>query len=56
MPVICVIHVHGHALHVVRYANFIAEEIGLSAERIQTIRHAGLLHDPENWHSGNDFV
>lgn len=38
-------YVHGHALHVVRYAVLIAEEIGLSTERIQTIRHAGLLHD-----------
>lgn len=38
-------YVHGHALHVVRYAVLIAEELGLPAERIQTIRHAGLLHD-----------
>jgi diguanylate cyclase (GGDEF)-like protein/putative nucleotidyltransferase with HDIG domain len=38
-------YVHGHALHVVRYAVLIAEELGLSAERIQVIRHAGLLHD-----------
>jgi diguanylate cyclase (GGDEF)-like protein/putative nucleotidyltransferase with HDIG domain len=37
--------VHGHALHVVRYAVLIAEQLGLSAEQIQIIRHAGLLHD-----------
>jgi diguanylate cyclase (GGDEF)-like protein/putative nucleotidyltransferase with HDIG domain len=37
--------VHGHALHVVRYAVLIAEELGLPAEQVQTIRHAGLLHD-----------
>lgn len=38
-------YVHGHALHVVRYAMLIAEELALPAERIQVIRHAGLLHD-----------
>ncbi|MEZ4727282.1 MAG: diguanylate cyclase [Caldilineaceae bacterium] len=38
-------YVHGHALNVVRYAELMAEELGLSAERIQVIRHAGLLHD-----------
>lgn len=37
--------VHGHALHVVRYAVLMAEELGLPAEQIQTIRYAGLLHD-----------
>jgi putative nucleotidyltransferase with HDIG domain len=37
--------VHGHALHVVRYAVLIAEELGLPAEQVETIRHAGLLHD-----------
>jgi len=38
-------YVHGHALNVVRYAELMAEELGLPAERIQVIRHAGLLHD-----------
>ncbi len=37
--------VHGHALHVVRYAVLMAEELGLPAEQVQIIRHAGLLHD-----------
>ncbi len=38
-------YVHGHALQVVRYAVLIAEELGLSPERIQQLQHAGLLHD-----------
>ncbi|MEZ4860595.1 MAG: diguanylate cyclase [Caldilineaceae bacterium] len=38
-------YVHGHALHVARYSVLIAEELGLSVERIQAIRQAALLHD-----------
>lgn len=38
-------YVHGHAQHVARYAVLIAQEIGLHAERIQSIEQAALLHD-----------
>lgn len=38
-------YVHGHALHVARYAVLIAEELGLREERIESIRQAALLHD-----------
>jgi diguanylate cyclase (GGDEF)-like protein/putative nucleotidyltransferase with HDIG domain len=38
-------YVVGHSQHVSRYAVLIAEELGLSAERIERVRKAGLLHD-----------
>ncbi|MEZ4674082.1 MAG: diguanylate cyclase [Caldilineaceae bacterium] len=38
-------YVHGHAQHVARYADLIAREMGLSDERIESIRQAALLHD-----------
>jgi diguanylate cyclase (GGDEF)-like protein/putative nucleotidyltransferase with HDIG domain len=38
-------HVVEHSKHVARYAVCIAEELGLPAEQIETIRKAGLLHD-----------
>jgi diguanylate cyclase (GGDEF)-like protein/putative nucleotidyltransferase with HDIG domain len=38
-------YVVGHSQHVSRYAVLIAEELGLSAERVERVRKAGLLHD-----------
>ncbi len=38
-------HVQGHAQHVARYAIMIAEAMNVPAERLDTIRRAGLLHD-----------
>jgi putative nucleotidyltransferase with HDIG domain len=38
-------YVVGHSQHVSRYAVLIAEELGLSTERIERVRKAGLLHD-----------
>lgn len=36
---------HGHSLNVANYACMAAREMGLSSGEIDTIRHAGLLHD-----------
>lgn len=38
-------YVVGHSQHVSRYAVLIAEELGLSPERVERVRKAGLLHD-----------
>ncbi|OGO21195.1 MAG: hypothetical protein A2Z14_07860 [Chloroflexi bacterium RBG_16_48_8] len=38
-------YVVGHSQHVSRYAVLIAEELGLSTERVERVRKAGLLHD-----------
>jgi len=38
-------YVVGHSQHVSRYAVLIAEELGLSEERVERVRKAGLLHD-----------
>lgn len=38
-------HVLGHSQHVSRYAVLIANELGLSVERTELVRKAGLLHD-----------
>ncbi|MGQ0602404.1 MAG: bifunctional diguanylate cyclase/phosphohydrolase [Anaerolineales bacterium] len=46
--------VHGHSQQVARYAKLMAQELGLSPERTEVVRKAGLLHDigklgiPEN--------
>ena len=37
--------VSGHAQHVARYAVDIATELGLGADRVESVRRAGLLHD-----------
>ena len=37
--------VYGHSQHVSRYASSIAQELGLTGERLELIRKAGLLHD-----------
>ena len=37
--------VAGHSQQVARYAVLIAEELGLTVERIELVRRAGLLHD-----------
>jgi putative nucleotidyltransferase with HDIG domain len=38
-------YVHGHAQHVARYAVLIAKAMELSAERVEAIQQAALLHD-----------
>ncbi len=38
-------YVYGHSENVARYAVLIAERLGLSAERLESVRKAGLLHD-----------
>ena len=38
-------YVFGHSEHVASYASLIAEELGLTGERVELIRKAGLLHD-----------
>lgn len=38
-------HVMEHSKHVSRYAVYIAQEMGLPEEQLETIRKAGLLHD-----------
>jgi diguanylate cyclase (GGDEF)-like protein/putative nucleotidyltransferase with HDIG domain len=38
-------YVYGHSQRVATYANLIAKELGLPAERVELIRKAGLLHD-----------
>jgi diguanylate cyclase (GGDEF)-like protein/putative nucleotidyltransferase with HDIG domain len=38
-------YVYGHSEHVATYASLIAEELGLTGERVELIRKAGLLHD-----------
>lgn len=38
-------YVYGHSEYVAKYASKIAKELGLPAEKIETIYQAGLLHD-----------
>lgn len=38
-------YVFGHSDHVAAYATLIAEELGLTEDRVEMIRKAGLLHD-----------
>ncbi len=38
-------HTFGHSRQVTRYAVRLAEEVGLSAERLELLTYAGLLHD-----------
>jgi putative nucleotidyltransferase with HDIG domain len=38
-------HTYGHSRQVTQYAVRLAQELGLSAEQLELIRYAGLLHD-----------
>ena len=38
-------YTRGHCMRVAKAAAMIAEELGMSAERVQTMRYAGMLHD-----------
>ena len=38
-------YVYGHSEYVAKYASKIAEELGLPADKVETIYQAGLLHD-----------
>ncbi|WP_349497184.1 HD-GYP domain-containing protein [Nocardiopsis ansamitocini] len=38
-------YTRGHCMRVAKAAGMIADELGMSAERVQTMRYAGMLHD-----------